>query len=215
VNSTFTNLPQGALLTTSDYAAVGGTGWFLVHGPCPQFSGGLPSNGNGNGNGNGKGKGRGQGNGNGNGNQPDSQFTPEDEKGIVVRRTDGPRSLEDVRDATSTLVWVEKRIWTGDHSAQQTGNSAGMWAGQPCAGRPYTDNVRSTARPPKPSLTGGIFPTDGDDHWHFLDAGSSHPTGVNCGFADGHCKFVSYRIDPELWRRLGDPKHEVGHGDQF
>jgi prepilin-type N-terminal cleavage/methylation domain-containing protein/prepilin-type processing-associated H-X9-DG protein len=176
-NRFYTNLPRDAEITTSDYAAVGGTGWFLVTGPC-------------------------------------DQPTPRSEQGLITRRADGARAMEDVADAGSTLLWVERRKWTGgDPYGQVYGDSAGLWAGQPCRYLPHTDNVRTTLNPPQPYISSSDFPHD--DPWFIQDAGSAHPRGLNCAFADGHADFVNYNVAPAVWRKLGDPRHTLTHGDSF
>lgn len=175
-NHFFVNLPDGAEITTSDYAVVGSCSHWIVAGRC-------------------------------------DERTPRNEQGIIARRADGGRATEDVADAGSTLLWVERRKWTGAGYEQVYGDCAGMWAGQPGQGLPHTDNVRSTAHPPRPFITGSSFPSD--DPWYIADAGSPHPTGVNCAFADTHAKFVNYNIDPGVWTKMGDPRHTLSISEDF
>ena len=173
LNTWFPNLPADTRLTTSDYAAIGATGWSFVF-------------------------------------VPRTDRTPPAEEGVIPRWADSPRHDNDFSSPASTLLWVEKRKWTGAGADQVWGDSAGMWAGQPYLGFPHTDNVRSTVRPPMPYITGNKFP---DDVWYIVDAGSGHANGLNVAFVDGHTKFLSYQIDPAVWKKLGDPKHELSQHD--
>ncbi|MCA9138658.1 MAG: DUF1559 domain-containing protein [Planctomycetales bacterium] len=108
----------------------------------------------------------------------------------VVRRFN-PRKMRDILDgASTTLLVAEKRLNITFVGSPQNDDNEGYTAGW------NTDTMRSTVKPPLPDLTGL---GDGDDRF-----GSSHPGLFYIGLADGSCRTVTYSIDEDLFRRLGD-----------
>jgi hypothetical protein len=55
---------------------------------------------------------------------------------------------------------------------------------------PQAGQGAAEAKQPAPLFVGGF--------------GSHHAGGLNVGLADGSTRFISTRIDPKLWRQLGN-----------
>lgn len=105
------------------------------------------------------------------------------------------------RGTSNTLLAGEKRLnlaqaATGRNFDDDFGPFCGLdW-----------DAMRTTDRPPLPDyrgVVGGALPSGysldhGDGRF-----GGSHPVGLNCVYADGSVRFVSYGIDPMVWRLGG------------
>ncbi|MFM8538876.1 MAG: DUF1559 domain-containing protein [Planctomycetaceae bacterium] len=134
-----------------------------------------------------------------------SNFGTNDTNGIVVAKRHGTPRLRDATDGTSkTLLVAERRIHRAymesaaghfpndDAHAYFSDNESAYFSG-------FGDDVeRRGSSPPAPdlvdptvpgSIVGGQF-------------GSSHPTGIVAGFADGSTRQVGFTIDPEVFRRL-------------
>ena len=134
-----------------------------------------------------------------------SNFGTNDTNGIVVAKRHGTPRLRDATDGTSkTLLVAERRIHRAymesaaghfpndDAHAYHSDNESAYFSG-------FGDDVeRRGSAPPAPdlvdptvpgSIVGGQF-------------GSSHPTGIVAGFADGSTRQVGFTIDPEVFRRL-------------
>jgi prepilin-type N-terminal cleavage/methylation domain-containing protein len=112
-----------------------------------------------------------------------------DGSGVVARFA--PRRLRDVLDGTSmTLLVAEKRLNVSMLGTAQNDDNEGYTAGW------NTDTMRSTDKPPLPDLIGL---GDGDDRF-----GSSHPGLFQLTLVDGSCRTVSYSVDLNVFRQLGD-----------
>jgi prepilin-type N-terminal cleavage/methylation domain-containing protein/prepilin-type processing-associated H-X9-DG protein len=110
----------------------------------------------------------------------------------VVRRYK-PNRIADITDGTSlTLLLGEKRLNVGRLGQIQTDDGLGYAVG-------WDDNIiRSTEDSPEPDFVGSAD-QDGDNFF-----GSSHPGRMNSVFADGSVRAISYDIDSEVFRRLGN-----------
>lgn len=101
-------------------------------------------------------------------------------------------TIQRIDDGTShTGMIAEKRLRTdqlGDNYADDRGWSDG-WD---------LDTVASSLCPPQPS---GTVQLPGDADW--ITAGSSHPSGLNCVFAEGSVRYISYDIPLEIWHSIG------------
>lgn len=108
----------------------------------------------------------------------------------VVRRFE-PRRIRDLLDGTSqTLLVGEKRINLTFLGTPQDDDNEGYTAGW------NTDTMRSTEKEPLPDFNGL---GDGDDRF-----GATHPGLFLIALADGSSRTVTYSIDPEVFRQLGD-----------
>jgi prepilin-type N-terminal cleavage/methylation domain-containing protein/prepilin-type processing-associated H-X9-DG protein len=122
----------------------------------------------------------------------------------VVRRYQ-PTRIADITDGTSlTLLVAEKRINLRMLGQVQEDDGLGYATG-------WDDNViRSTNDSPERDFFG--LP-DQDAEGFF---GSSHPSRMNAVFADGSVQRISYDIDSDNFRRLGNISDgEVIDGDDF
>lgn len=175
-NTWFSNRPSGETYKTSSYAANGGPDTDTAYTPC-------------------------------------NVMVLQSLQGTAVRPNDDLIKLRDIDFPAGTALILEKRRWDGQGTRQYWGDSVGYLGGAPCGSSPMTDNVRFTRRPPKPDVMGdnppvnaspGQLPNGSDsDFFFFLDASARHDGGTVVAFADGHAKWVSGRIDVNLWRELG------------
>ena len=109
----------------------------------------------------------------------------------VVRRMD-PVQFAQIADGTSnTLLVAEKRLNIAFLGQPQADDNEGYTAGFD------KDTIRLTTRPPAKDHSS---PSDDGDRRF----GSSHPGSFNAVFADGSIHSLSYSIDNELFRLLGD-----------
>ena len=117
--------------------------------------------------------------------------------GIAYERSEV--TLDDVKDGSSnTLLVGEKYInpdlyLTGGDSA----DNENMYVGYD------NDMYRSTY----PGFNGPRQDTPGVTNPYIF--GSAHPGGVNFVFCDGHVQSISYSIDREIFRRLGNRKDQL------
>jgi prepilin-type N-terminal cleavage/methylation domain-containing protein len=127
--------------------------------------------------------------------------------GVVVAKAHGVPKLRDITDGMSkTLLVAEKRI----HRAyMETGGVAGGFANddahayhsdnEACYFAGWADDVeRRGSSPPAPDLTDPTMPGSIVGP-HF---GSAHSGGISATFCDGSVSFISFEIDPEVFRRL-------------
>jgi prepilin-type processing-associated H-X9-DG protein len=110
----------------------------------------------------------------------------------VVQMEDVSR-VADITDGTTyTLLVAEKRLNRAFLGQRQDDDGLGYTAGW------EDDTIRSTENPPAPDFSD----PGGDDGGQLF--GSSHPGRFNAVFADGSVRPISYSIDPNVFRRLGD-----------
>jgi prepilin-type N-terminal cleavage/methylation domain-containing protein/prepilin-type processing-associated H-X9-DG protein len=110
----------------------------------------------------------------------------------VVQMEDVSR-VADITDGTTyTLLVAEKRLNRAFLGQWQDDDGLGYTAGW------EDDTIRSTENPPAPDYSD----PGGDDGGQLF--GSSHPGRFNAVFADGSVRPISYGIDPDVFRRLGD-----------
>jgi prepilin-type processing-associated H-X9-DG protein len=108
----------------------------------------------------------------------------------VVRRAE-PVLFSQVIDGTSlTLLVADKRMNLKFLGQPQADDNEGYTAGWD------KDTVRNTTRTPAQDFTGE---DDGDRRF-----GSSHPGRFNAAFADGSVHSISYKVDAQVFRLLGD-----------
>lgn len=109
--------------------------------------------------------------------------------GIVQRFK--PLRHRDLQDgASQTLLAGDKRMNVAMLGQLQDDDNEGYTAGW------NEDTMRETDLPPAPDHRG---PGDGDQLF-----GSSHKGGINAVFADGAVHFISFQIDADTFKRLGD-----------
>jgi prepilin-type N-terminal cleavage/methylation domain-containing protein len=111
--------------------------------------------------------------------------------GIVYRRSEV--RISQVQDGTaSTYLFAEKYLCARHYTDGVAKNDdQGMFFGYD------RDNIRTTARGATPSRD--QFSADYPDSF-----GSAHPSAFNAACCDSSIHSVSYKIDPELHRRLGN-----------
>jgi prepilin-type N-terminal cleavage/methylation domain-containing protein len=113
-------------------------------------------------------------------------------EGTGVVRQYYPVRIAEIRDGTSnTLLGGDKRLNLGGLGQPQPDDNEGYTAGYD------VDTVRHTNLPPAEDF----FDNAWDKAARF---GSSHFGGINSVFADGSVHFISYGIDPTVFRYLGD-----------
>jgi prepilin-type N-terminal cleavage/methylation domain-containing protein len=115
--------------------------------------------------------------------------------GLLVQagtdRTTTARKPADVTDGlTKTLAVAEKRLNLALLGQWQPDDNEGYCAGWD------EDTMRRTDIPPAPDYSG-----DGTGEERF---GSSHAATFNAAFADGSARGISYEVDLEIFKRLGD-----------
>lgn len=111
-----------------------------------------------------------------------------DEEGTVF----SPQTEATVRDGLSkTMLVGEKRMNISQLGKMQANDNEGYTCGW------NHDTMRFSRRTPRPDFNEGTAP--GDDRF-----GSSHPTGMNIGLADGSVMFITYEIDLQSFIRLND-----------
>lgn len=117
------------------------------------------------------------------------------QNGDMVKRL---RRLADLTDGTSvTLMVAEKRVnrLRLGQSPPQSGENYGYTAGWNSEIDSTQETVRSTTLIPLPDTNTG----DGERRF-----GSSHDGGFNALLADGSVRLLTYQIDAEVFRRLGN-----------
>jgi uncharacterized protein DUF1559 len=108
----------------------------------------------------------------------------------VVRHVE-PVRLAEIKDGTAhTLLVGDKRLNLAFLGQPQPDDNEGYTAGWD------KDTIRSTSRAPDLDYRGL---NDGDRRF-----GASHPYGFNAVLADGSVRPISYTVDPEVFRRLGN-----------
>ncbi|MEX0794393.1 MAG: DUF1559 domain-containing protein [Pirellulaceae bacterium] len=140
--------------------------------------------------------------------QTDYAAANDDGTGVLARPWDGVcndgtmvkrlRRLADLTDGTSvTLMVAEKRINRTGLGRTQSGDNFGYAAGWELIPGDYTnqETVRATTLIPLPDTT----TTTGERRF-----GSSHDGGFNALLADGSVRLLTYQIDAEVFRRLGN-----------
>ena len=122
--------------------------------------------------------------------------------GICYHRSEV--AMAQITDGTSNTYLVGEKYMNADHYVDgiSGGDDWGMYAGE------QEDVVRLVAYPDSAQPSGyTYYPPQQDqagvDSYtnHF---GSAHVGGVNMAFCDGSVKTISYSIDPETHRRLGN-----------
>ena len=125
---------------------------------------------------------------------------PTDQTGIFYAHS-ATRHAE-VQDGTSSTIMIGEKYLSPDHY-----ENGGDWGDD---GGPYatsSDETRWTIFAPLPDRAGV------HDIYNF---GSAHPGGFNAVFCDGSVHNISYEIETEIFRRLGNRDDgEVIHGDAF
>jgi prepilin-type N-terminal cleavage/methylation domain-containing protein len=113
-----------------------------------------------------------------------------EETGVVRYRS--PVRITDITDgASNTLLVADKRMNLGRLGQTNDDDDTGYATGFD------QDVIRMTSQPPAPDYRAA----KGDGQRRF---GSSHTGGFNAMFADGSIHFLSYTIDPNVFRYLGD-----------
>ncbi|MEN6451045.1 MAG: DUF1559 domain-containing protein, partial [Thermoguttaceae bacterium] len=104
-------------------------------------------------------------------------------------------NLADITDGASATYLLGEKYIDPDFYAtgEDPGDSKAALVGD------SEDVSRWTLLPPLGDTPGYVAP------WRF---GSAHPSGFNMAFCDGAAKFVSYAIDPDVYRRLGNRSDE-------
>jgi len=138
--------------------------------------------------------------------QTDYAAGNDDGTGVLARPWDGACNggtrtkrlmrLADLTDGTSvTLMIAEKRINRAGLGRTQSGDNYGYTAGWDSTVNINQETVRATTLIPLPDTTTG----DGERRF-----GSSHDGGFNALLADGSVRLLTYQIDAEVFRRLGN-----------
>ena len=108
--------------------------------------------------------------------------------GLVVRRGFGRVSLAgSPRGTSNTLLAAEKWVYRPHYQSHQWHDDAAWYGGWD------PDQTRSTLVPPRP---------DRDDGTHEA-FGSAHTNGLNCLYADGSVRWVTFGVDLALWHQSG------------
>jgi prepilin-type N-terminal cleavage/methylation domain-containing protein len=127
--------------------------------------------------------------------------------GIVVAKVHGVPRLSDITDGTSKTIMVgEKRVHRAYiEAASVPGGFANDDAhsyhsdNEACYFTGWADDVeRRGSSPPAPDLTDPTMPGSIVGA-HF---GSAHPGGLSITFCDGSMSFMSFEVEPEVFRRL-------------
>ena len=115
-----------------------------------------------------------------------------EETGIMQRYEPLPDSK--VTDGLSnTLLAGDKRLNLAYLGEAQRDDNEGYAVGW------NADTLRQTNRIPEPDFFDRDDEEDGDKQF-----GSSHPGSFNAAIADGSVRAISYEVDKEVFRRLGD-----------
>ncbi len=102
-----------------------------------------------------------------------------------------PTSIAKIADGTSkTLLIGEKRMNVNRLGTMQANDNEGYTTGW------NHDTMRYVSRRPLPDFNHDFDP--GDDRF-----GSSHTAGHNACYADGSVRFLSYELDPEIFKAIG------------
>lgn len=110
---------------------------------------------------------------------------------ITNTQTVKPTSIKKISDGTSkTLLVSEKRMNVARLGMMQANDNEGYTTGW------NHDTMRYVGRVPLPDFTHVSDP--GDDRF-----GSSHTGGMNAALADGAVKFMSYEVEPDVFKALG------------
>ena len=119
----------------------------------------------------------------------------------IVRRMDAtvanrltPVTMAEVRDGLSNTLCVgEKKVNVAFLGRYQSDDNEGYTDGWDW------DTVRETEILPSPDVNDPVNSSHPDSVF-----GSSHPSGLNAVFADGSVHFITYSIDLNTWRFLGN-----------
>ncbi|NLF07531.1 MAG: DUF1559 domain-containing protein [Pirellulaceae bacterium] len=105
--------------------------------------------------------------------------------------------MADISDGASNTYLAGEKYLNADHytTGIDASDNCTMYVGQGVDVNRWTDLVR--AGPPRQDQPGFSA------HWSF---GSAHSNGLHMAFCDGSVKKISYTIDPEIHRCLGNRK---------
>jgi prepilin-type N-terminal cleavage/methylation domain-containing protein/prepilin-type processing-associated H-X9-DG protein len=124
----------------------------------------------------------------------------------AVKRYEPQRMSRVTDGASHTLVVADKRLNVAELGSPQDDDNEGYTSGW------NEDTIRRTDRPPKPDHFGNDS-GDGDGEKLF---GSSHSAGVNAAMLDGSVRSISFEVEKDVFRRLGDIRDgEFTDHDQF
>lgn len=113
-----------------------------------------------------------------------------EQTGVLQRKE--PVAFRDIQDgASNTLMIGDKRLNLNRLGQPQDDDNEGYTAGW------NEDTIRSTDLPPAPDYSADL----GDGEKLF---GSSHPSVLNISMADGSVRTISYDIESDVFRLLGD-----------
>ena len=109
--------------------------------------------------------------------------------------------LADITDGTSHTYLAGEKYIDPDHyeDGAWAGDNSAMYVGQDVDLNRFTnwEPTPNVAGPPKQDQPGMGW------YWSF---GSAHPNGCHMALCDGSVRLVSYSIDKETHRRLGNRK---------
>jgi prepilin-type N-terminal cleavage/methylation domain-containing protein/prepilin-type processing-associated H-X9-DG protein len=122
-----------------------------------------------------------------------------DGNGAIQRTGTRVITFDSVTDGTSnTLLAADKRYNLKFLGQGPNDDDQGYTAGWD------SDTVRTCSRPPAADYRGDTDPLQPSCNDGCTRFGSSHTGGINAVFADGSVHFISYSVQPAVFRNLGD-----------
>ncbi len=123
---------------------------------------------------------------------PRPNCNPDELTGISYGRSK-VRIAQVIDGLSNTIMLGEKRVATVAYkNGEDRGDNEHMYTGF------NSDNIRITSHTPELD----------SERWDHLFFGSAHPAGVHIAFCDGSLRRISYDIDKEIFRAMGNRKDE-------
>ncbi len=135
------------------------------------------------------------------GDNPSHQWLPNGTRPNGVIYLHSQVTMADIKDGSSNTYLIGEKAMDSNHyvDGMDGGDDWSMYTGmQDDVNRTVGYYDRSNVFQPFPPLQ------DAPDLKMMQSFGSAHSTGVNMSFCDGSVHTISYSVDPEIHRRLGD-----------